>query len=499
MAIKPDIRLGSLSSDECNLCTDLKNLLSDPNLTDTQREELNAIFEDHKDMYVTQREGFRALTVKIKEQLKNYAIVCASKMMNGEDPHVIARSIGVDNLPEFVDSPVNSEIEVSQQSLMKVCCEDFAGNTMLPFFAHHQPNIAFYASNLVINRFVLCNLTENSNEVIIYDERTMGKDGDALCSLRLSSHLRSFVARRDVSLPQYQVYTGLYDNCVGQNKSQANFKFNAMLSLLFYKRVVLHFLISGHSRMPADRVTALCNQSMKKFTSKDSDIGTDFRSNLYLPEHLTAAFDSVNTVNSIFIDHRDPQRPVYENWEKLFGGLQNISSKVGFTKYYFFEFENGILTMRRNIDSPLEESVQHVYCEDPEETRKQLMRDLFNATDMNEVNIDSVSLSILKRAPAVELTASKIVSMSKKLSMIPSKYLHYYPDMASVTNARKSLSKEELAEIEDPDDPAPPKLSRKPKEASYKLQLSGITQARFEALKKKTDASKPSALKLLPG
>jgi hypothetical protein len=72
----------------------------------------------------------------------------------------------------------------------------------------------------------------------------------------------------------------IMDNCVGQNKSQGVFMFMALLSLNFYKKVVLHFLVSGHSQMCPDRVVSHAKRS----------IGV---ANIFEPSGLV---DKINTV-----------------------------------------------------------------------------------------------------------------------------------------------------------------------------------------------------------
>ena len=92
-------------------------------------------------------------------------------------------------------------------------------------------------------------MSKNENHVYFYDERAQGKDSHALCSLRLRYHLAKMPEGAECSF-------SLLDNYVGQNKSNAVLKLANLLSLLFYTKVTLLFLVSGHSHMIADRVVA---------------------------------------------------------------------------------------------------------------------------------------------------------------------------------------------------------------------------------------------------
>ncbi|EEY61847.1 uncharacterized protein PITG_13797 [Phytophthora infestans T30-4] len=68
----------------------------------------------------------------------------------------------------------------------------------------------------------------------------------------------------DITNKRNNVY--FYDErAQGQNKSKVVMKFFAMLSVVFpYKKVVLCFLLPGHSHIIADRVIAWCRRATRK-------------------------------------------------------------------------------------------------------------------------------------------------------------------------------------------------------------------------------------------
>jgi len=96
---------------------------------------------------------------------------------------------------------------------------------------------------LIVQNFVIADITNGTNNIYFYDERAQGKDGNALCSLRMKDNLTKSESTT-ISLD-------LLNNFVGQNKSNSTMMFCTMLSLLFYKKVVCLYLIPGHSHMIA--------------------------------------------------------------------------------------------------------------------------------------------------------------------------------------------------------------------------------------------------------
>jgi hypothetical protein len=127
------------------------------------------------------------------------------------------------------------------------------------WFGYTRPSKDYYSSNLTMNVFVISSLSSGKNYVYAYDERAMGKDCNALCSLRFAHHLR---VQNDSNHSPRQSIDGeriLYlvmDNCVGQNKSKILFMFYSFLSTpetLLYVELLLRldqFLVHlFHMRM----------------------------------------------------------------------------------------------------------------------------------------------------------------------------------------------------------------------------------------------------------
>jgi hypothetical protein len=84
----------------------------------------------------------------------------------------------------------------------------------------------------------------------------------------------------------------ILDNCVRHNKLQLVMQFFAILSIMFYSKVVLIHLIPGHSQNTIDQIVAWCCNAMKG-------------KNFYILMVIVEVVNQVKGVNVKFIDHRD--------------------------------------------------------------------------------------------------------------------------------------------------------------------------------------------------
>ena len=75
------------------------------------------------------------------------------------------------------------------QNVVQLLCVDYSGIFLLPSYGLSRPGADYYASNLNLYSLVITDLSMATNYVYVYDERGMGKDCDALCSLRFGHHL----------------------------------------------------------------------------------------------------------------------------------------------------------------------------------------------------------------------------------------------------------------------------------------------------------------------
>ncbi|CAM6027652.1 unnamed protein product [Sphagnum balticum] len=215
---------------------------------------------------------------------------------------------------------------------IQIQIKDFGGSFAMPHYGHLHPSVNYFNSNFMVSNFVVVDLISNSNDVFFYDERAQGKDVDALFSLRFTYHLEKFKTLLSHKITMPKTLLVILDNCVGQNKSYLVMQLFTMLSILFYLKVVLVYLIPRHSHNTANWVITWCRNVMKG-------------KNFYSPMAIIEAVNEVKGVNTSFIDHRDARRPCYVSWGPIL--KKHFKSLLArYTFNYFFEFDEGHVNMR---------------------------------------------------------------------------------------------------------------------------------------------------------
>jgi hypothetical protein len=211
------------------------------------------------------------------------------------------------------------------------------------------------------------------------------------------------------------VSVSILDNCVGQNKSQVVMMFYALLSILFYEKVVCLYLIPGHSFMTPDRVLAWIKSKLKG-------------SNLFTPQQIVCEANKVESVNAEFIGGTNSS-PFYKDFK---GILAKYFTELppGYTFNYLFEFDSGSLNIKRITTTPESEAttvdlVRPVWRQDLKNMRKNIVRDLFGKDSLDQVDISSVVL--LPVRPKNSITETKLASLFLKLPYIPTQFQDYYP------------------------------------------------------------------------
>jgi hypothetical protein len=108
--------------------------------------------------------------------------------------------------------------------------------------------------------------------------------------------------------------------------------FMCLMSMTFYKRVICHYFVSGHSHMVPDRVISHVKRSF----------GTN---DMYLPEEMITKMNTISTVTGEFHDHNDPSRLLFTGWEKVLKDhfIPIPSIENGYKKNHFSKFADGHL------------------------------------------------------------------------------------------------------------------------------------------------------------
>jgi hypothetical protein len=301
----PGVRLTRTEEDACDCCVHLDIQLQHMDLSDDERNALVMKKKTHIEAAIGQRRF-------VSSFIKTYTAIHAPEQNFSEEiiPDTYEDGPGDNlNLPghEYrvacndgdATTPDAVELSPTRHCRILIQAEDYGGGIAMPHYGHIRPSADYFNSNLILQNFVVANISGNINNVYFYDERAQGKNADPLCSLRLLYHLSTLKTDLSNGDQAAEVSFSLLDNCVGQNKSKAVLMFFAFLSVVFpYKKVVLCFLLPGHSHNIADRVIAWCRRATKGL-------------NLYTPLALVEEVNKVKTVNGVFLDHNNPEHPLF--------------------------------------------------------------------------------------------------------------------------------------------------------------------------------------------
>ncbi len=127
------------------------------------------------------------------------------------------------------------------------------------------------------------------------------------------------------------------------------------------------------------------------------------------------ACNCVNGIDAEFIDHTGPDLPFFNQWKNLLTSFIKPMPD-GYTKNYFFEIEDGIVSMRQLASSGEDEVVYltDIASENLDFVRMSIKMALFGSPtcEMKSTTMKDVQLP---RGIAVELSAKKLESLSKIL------------------------------------------------------------------------------------
>ena len=120
----------------------------------------------------------------------------------------------------------------------------------------------------------------------------------------------------------------------------------------------------------------------------------------------------------------------------------------GFTKFYCFEFSGGSVAMKRLCSEVEdEEIVVKEIVRDPN-ARKTILRELFDLPPSASLEDIVNATLLLPQLPSKELKPTKLVSLAKKYSCIPSEFVSFYPGGESfLQKSTESIPGDEDEEI----------------------------------------------------
>ena len=128
----------------------------------------------------------------------------------------------------------------------------------------------------------------------------MGKDKNALCSLRIRVHINNLRRCLEENIKQPCLYISVRDNCVGQNKSNDTLLFDCWLSMWLYKQVMIIYFIPGHSHIITNCVVTWLK-------------GALHGKNIFNPTDLVNEINKVKLIKENWISHSMPNFPCFKD------------------------------------------------------------------------------------------------------------------------------------------------------------------------------------------
>lgn len=290
-------------SDCCDACMAWDVQLSSADLDPLFRQELEAAKKIHLDEAREQRRAMQDLLATLAPVKEDFVQEAADDDDDDDD------ETACDIHDHSVDAAQVAPMPVA------VLLEDFGGNFALPAFTRTQPSADYYLSVLNGHQFVIADGLSGKNEIMVYDERSGGKGGNEMATMRAMC-----MGAYQVNHPATSVHIRVRDNCCGQNKSNAVFKMDAILVLLLSDipetiQIRVLFLRTGHSHMIPDRVVAQTRKALK---------GRNF----YTLDAVVQAYNSLKNLTPILMAQ-------FFEWEEVLEMLTDLPT--GFTKAYYYE------------------------------------------------------------------------------------------------------------------------------------------------------------------
>jgi hypothetical protein len=153
--------------------------------------------------------------------------------------------------------------------------------------------------------------------------------------------------------------------------------------------------------------------------------------NLYTPSAIVSELNAIKSVSTEFLDHQSSRRPFFSDSTSLLKKYFK-SMPPNYTGNYFFEIDQGIVSMRHLVNTPDNEAIQFpmLLPENIDSVRQAILFNLFGSGVKSIDDVTSVDMVKLPRVELKEqLTNKKLKSLSKKYFSIPPEILSYYPSV----------------------------------------------------------------------
>ena len=432
----PTLHLGKTRTDSCNSCFSLDLQIQDPQTSAELKEELVAAKRVHLKDAINMRKVIRNIVKTVKETIAPddpalveepvYVPSCFSDPFDRLNrPFVIDIPEGVlgqgdDNIGDgdFDEGDelapahvVGEEEEAANDSYkLRVSVQDYGSGIAMPRYGADRPNHDYYANNITLHNMNYVDCRSGHCNIYYYDERSAGKDGNSVTSLRWNE-TAEFILKEKDKPPTAECK--ILDNCVGQNKSNTTHKFSMLSSILIYPDGVtdVYFRV-GHSHNTSDMKTAHANKAMAK-------------KNLYTPNMVITEINKMKGLTGQLIDERSG---VFLDW-KLFLDKHFPNMLPGFTSYFLFEFKDGIVHYKDvGLDGEIVTVKSQSFCPDPSATKKILLRELLNLSSTSSVVEIVKAKPRLPPLPVRRVSKKKIDNMKVLYQQIPRSFRWFYPE-----------------------------------------------------------------------
>ena len=204
---------------------------------------------------------------------------------------------------------------------------------------------------------------------------------------------------------------------------------------------------------------------------------------LYLPSQMVDCMNSVSNINAKFLDQKD--NAFFEGWGDLlnshFASIPALEGG-GYTKNHFFEFSEGIVTMRHLTSSDTSYEHRYIMPGSATITVKSISAILFGDRDASLQNMTLFDVKLPKHA-GKQLAETKVLSMSQKYFSIPHEYRSYYPapvskieDVPNLEDVPKKRQRKSVTEVNGPKLVPEPKPGRPKVAQNFCSNAGSITR-----------------------
>ena len=311
----PGYRLTRAGESECHACLNLAIRLDSPHISATRKGELMAIKMCSRDAAFEQRANVNDF---IEICMKDNNVPCPDRWVFL--PTRLQDDIGL-SYPRGL--PTQEQLDLDQKVTVQM--EGFGIPLPLPYSSWQRASSADLQQSLALHQFIVCDAAAGVNHLFFFDERCQKEDTDVLCSLRLAYHFKKLRSEKPP-----RVSLSVLDEHSEMEKTATIFKFYALMSILFYERVMLLFMPSGHTHLRVDHVAAQARHCVRKTTGLMSPAGLVQRVN-----------ESNTNVKAIFVDHEDPERCAWVGWKVFLDKYFSDIPAEGLGANCYFEFWNG--------------------------------------------------------------------------------------------------------------------------------------------------------------